>query len=387
MIKYFKNGVLEVETLDLPQDCGEIKVSIVLEEERNDANYYLEFACPRNVKYISQKLTRTADKEYEIILPRGISEYIGEVYVQMIIMSNEDAALISRSLIASNPLFVIKESILASNALDSSERRDFFEYAQNVVTSVSDKIDIIDKMIESVPAQITDIVEEQLEAVDEKLAEYQTVIDGKIENVANNLKNQLVGVEGSIGSNTIKIEENKSLIAEVQNDLKGDISSLSGSITQLSGNVTSVENGLSGKLSTSAVKNEYSSSTSEVYSTQYFNNNLKKFHKDSGEFTFTSSTTYSEVSTITTPAKGYLVVFFGSCNSGAAVSKVGILPVKNAGNTTGAVSNIGHTLSPASMGVVLCDYLDANTTVKFYCQCQTSGKRTTGYYRYILLEG
>ena len=80
-------------------------------------------------------------------------------------------------------------------------------------------------------------------------------------------------------------------------------------------------------------------------------------------------------------------MFFGSCNSGAAVSKVGILPVKNAGNTTGAVSNIGHTLSPASMGVVLCDYLDANTTVKFYCQCQTSGKRTTGYYRYILLEG
>lgn len=235
MIKYFKNGVLEVDTLDLPQDCGEIKVSVVLEEERNDANYYLEFACPRNVKYISQKLTRTADKEYEIILPRGISEYIGEVYVQMIIMSNEDAALISRSLIASNPLFVIKESILASNALDSSERRDFFEYAQNVVTSVSDKIDIVDKMIESVPAQITDIVEEQLEAVDGKLAEYQTVIDGKIENVADNLKNQLVGVEGSIGSNTSKIEENKSLIAEVQNDLKGDISSLSGSITQLSG--------------------------------------------------------------------------------------------------------------------------------------------------------
>ena len=156
MIKYFKNGVLEVDTLDLPQDCGEIKVSVVLEEERNDANYYLEFACPRNVKYISQKLTRTADKEYEIILPRGISEYIGEVYVQMIIMSNEDAALISRSLIASNPLFVIKESILASNALDSSERRDFFEYAQNVVTSVSDKIDIVDKMIESVPAQITE---------------------------------------------------------------------------------------------------------------------------------------------------------------------------------------------------------------------------------------
>ncbi len=26
MIKYFKNGVLEVDTLDLPQDCGEIKI-------------------------------------------------------------------------------------------------------------------------------------------------------------------------------------------------------------------------------------------------------------------------------------------------------------------------------------------------------------------------
>ena len=268
MIKYFKNGVLEVDTLDLPQDCGEIKVSVVLEEERNDANYYLEFACPRNVKYISQKLTRTADKEYEIILPRGISEYIGEVYVQMIIMSNEDAALISRSLIASNPLFVIKQSILASNALDSSERRDFFEYAQNVVTSVSDKIDIVDKMIESVPAQITDIVEAQLKAVDDKLAEYQTVIDGKIENVADNLKSQLVGVEGSISNNTSKIEENKSVIAEVQNELKGDISSLNGSISQISSKVTNVENGLSGKLNTSAVKNEYYSSASEVYSTQ-----------------------------------------------------------------------------------------------------------------------
>ena len=93
MIKYFKNGVLEVETLDLPQDCGEIKVSVILEEERNDANYYLEFACPRNVKYISQKLTRTADKEYEIILPRGISEYIGEVYVQMIIMSDRKSVV------------------------------------------------------------------------------------------------------------------------------------------------------------------------------------------------------------------------------------------------------------------------------------------------------
>ena len=218
MIKYFKNGVLEVDTLDLPQDCGEIKVSITLEEEREDANYYLEFACPRNVKYISQKLVRVADKEYELILPRGISEYIGEVYVQLLIMSVKDAVLISRSLIARNPLFVIKESILASSALDSSDRRDFFEYAQKVVSDAQEKIDIVEQMIVDIPNQIVDSVENEFNIVTNVLADMEDKIDDKIDKVKTDLSNACKKIDlntEQLTNNTTKLAEHEIKLEEI----------------------------------------------------------------------------------------------------------------------------------------------------------------------------
>lgn len=179
MIKYFKNGVLEVKTLDLPQDCGEINVTLSVEQEIEDACYYLEFSCPRNIKYISQRLEKMDNGDYTLLLPRGISEYMGEVYVQLVIMSSTQARLISRSLIARDPLFVIKESILATNALESNDRRDFFEYAQNVVNGAEEKIAQIDNLIEDMP----EIIVEQVNGV---LQSINTAIADCNENVHNN---------------------------------------------------------------------------------------------------------------------------------------------------------------------------------------------------------
>lgn len=194
MIKYFKNGVLQAETLDLPQDCGDIKVTLSVEQELEEACYYLEFSCPRNVKYISQRLEKVADNEFELLLPRGISEYMGEVYVQLVIMSATEARLISRSLIARDPLFVIKESILASHALESTDRRDFFEYAADVVRSAQSKIDEVDGLVENMPNVIELKVEHVLDNV-----------FSSIEDCNNNLESRCNAIDEKIDQNKADI--------------------------------------------------------------------------------------------------------------------------------------------------------------------------------------
>lgn len=187
MIKYFKNGVLEAETVDLPQDCGDIKVSVTMEEELVDVCYYLEFSCPRNVKYISQRLQKVEDGKYELLLPRGISEYMGEVYVQLVIMSKTEEKLICRSLIARDPLCVIKESILATNKLESSEKRDFFEYSQAVVSNAQNKIDVIDGLIENIPSVVQEKIGDTLSDINNAISSCNTRIENNSADIANKI--------------------------------------------------------------------------------------------------------------------------------------------------------------------------------------------------------
>lgn len=228
MIKYFKNGVLQVETLDLPQDSGEIKVVLNVEEDTEDANYYLEFACPKNVKYISQKLYRSDDGCYEVVLPRGISEYTGEVYVQLVIMSVVDARLITRSLIARDPLFVIKESILATKSFDSDDKRDFFEYVQGVTQKAEDKIEEMGNFMQEVPNMVLEACDNKHVEIDQEIGECKTKIEDNIAKI--DTKFDKANVTGEVGESDIFVMSQKAVTEEL--DKKFDKSDIASEIGQ-----------------------------------------------------------------------------------------------------------------------------------------------------------
>ncbi len=375
MIKYFKNGVLEVDTLDLPQDCGEIKVSITLEEEREDANYYLEFACPRNVKYISQKLVRVADKEYELILPRGISEYIGEVYVQLLIMSVKDAVLISRSLIARNPLFVIKESILASSALDSSDRRDFFEYAQKIVSDAQEKIDIVEQMIVDIPNQIVDSVENEFNIVTNALADMEDKVDDKIDKVKTDLSNACKKID----LNTEQLTNNTTKLAEHEIKLE--------EIDGCKQRLDNIEEVLPQKLNIDAVNNEYSNQLHNVYSTNYINDNFeRKINKGEGAIKYDIAEGFSnkKVASFTIPASGYMILSAYTAHYNAKPTMLSIkYPISGNLNTVTSTNILDDCI-----GVTMCTKVEKNHLIDFYVSCLSGGSSTnTVGYRYIIVEG
>ncbi len=380
MIKYFKNGVLEAETLDLPQDCGEIKVTISLEEEREDANYYLEFACPRNVKYISEQLVRIGEKEYEIILPRGISEYIGEVYVQLLIMSTKEATLLSRSLIARNPLFVVKESILASNALDSSERRDFFEFAQKVVADCQDKIEIMENMVVDLPVQAEEIISDKFEIVDNEFNAFKDEISERIDSEITTVTESIQQNNDLITANQNAISTNASEIA----DNKEYIYSVKSNLDTTNQKLANAENVLQTKLDKLAVKNAYDNGQDKTYSSNYINTNFgKKIHKSQKQFTYVGTTSMQIVHQITAPANGYIMIYFGTWYGNMLPSQIGIgvhpRPIVASSTSLG--------IEAAPMGVTYFGNVTANQQISFYVQCsRIYDGNNTGYIKYILVE-
>lgn len=115
MLKYFENGELQAESIDLAQDCGEITVNLMVEKECDNCDLYLEFDCPKNTKFVSEKLSKIGTKEYQVLMPRTLSANVGEVYTQLVKVSPTQNKLLARSLKSRNPIFVISESILASN--------------------------------------------------------------------------------------------------------------------------------------------------------------------------------------------------------------------------------------------------------------------------------
>lgn len=402
MVKFFKNGVLEVDTLDLPQDCGDIKVSVTLEEERDDANYYLEFSCPRNVKYISQKLVRTGDREYEINLPRGISDYIGEVYVQLVIMSVVDATLISRSLVARTPLFVIKESILASVTLDSSEKRDFFEYAENVIGNAEDKIGELVGEIAGIPNKIDDKVTEKMQIIDNLMTNYESEINGIVKKIGDDLSEFSTEVNSSLvehNESLTNIESNISNLSDdivnINNDIQEHTSNITANTTQINevqssvasnaNKIASVESSLQTKMDKANVVNDFVSNTEKVYSSNYINSKYgKRLIKGSGKVYYTCSTSYAKRHTFNCTYNGIMIMTVTSFLDANPIDKIGICHQNKSimlGTTCNLASPINQTMSATvALPVKNGDAFD------MYVACRGSSMTNTLTFDYIIWE-
>lgn len=350
MVKYFKNGVLQVETLDLPQDCGEIIVKVSLEEERIDADYFLEFSCPRNVKYISQKLNRLAEKEYEIVLPRGISEYIGEVYVQLVIMSSESSNLINRSLMARDPLFVIKESILAANALDSTERRDFFDYATGVVKKVEDKIQTIDNMIDAVPEQIAGKVDEKMAEINDTLSAYDCKIDEIVDNIGNHTS--------TLSEHCEKIQGQEEMLTQMQTALPA-------------------------KVDLQNVLTTYNKEQGKIYASTYINTNFgKKIRKGNGSKNYTTGSGFVIVGTFMPPAAGTLIITVSTYYNGASVKKIGVANKSYQNKYLSANDCIINDC----VSTTLCCEVKAGESLDIYVEASSADEQNSYNYSYVLFE-
>lgn len=277
MLKYFNDGTLQVDTLDLPQECGEVKVHLEIENEMDDCDLYLDFRCSKNVKFISQKLTKIGAKNYEVVLPSGISSYIGEVYVQLVIMKKDTSTLMSRSLIGRNPIFVIKESILAAQALESKEKRDFFEYAEKIASEVEEQLDDIKINCNAAVLEVNTTLN----------AWKAQVQEGKFDGVSLEFCGDWqVGTHYYSGNNgekkisIVKIEDGQIIrgyiclqsgVATAENNPQANSSAWSEFFN------IDVER----KLDKAAVKNQTNTSDNSVYSAQFTNNLLdKKFDKN-----------------------------------------------------------------------------------------------------------
>lgn len=344
MIKYFKNGVLQAETQDVPQDCGKIKVTVSLEEELEGVNYFLEFSCPRNVKYISQKLVRVADKEYEVILPRGITEYTGEVYVQLVIMSIAEERLLSRSLIARDPLFVIKESILASVALDNENKQDFFDYALTVVGKAENAIDDMENKIENIPEIVGDKVNQTLEIVDKTMSDYKEKLDEEI-----------VEVNGTLGEHATTIGEHEEKIAD------------------LVGNVIKKEN----------ILQEFNGVTDSVYSADYINKNFgKKITKNYGSGSYKTTSGLAKMFTITIPVSGMLWLTVWTSYGMTQVKKLAIMSKK--------FDYKNYAVSDANandyVATTLCCNVTAGEVFDVLVEANTTNSTNAYDYEYVILE-
>lgn len=344
MIKYFKNGVLQAETQDVPQDCGKIRVTVSLEEEMDGVNYYLEFSCPRNVKYISQRLVRIADKEYEVILPRGITEYTGEVYVQMVIMSIEEESLLSRSLIARDPLFVIKESILASVALDNEGKQDFFDYALTVVGKVENAIDELQNKLDTIPNLVGDKVNETFELVNTTMSNYKNLFDGEISSV-----NTTLGEHGTTLDTSVE------------------------KIATLENGTVKLEN----------VANEYNETDSGIYNAKYINNSFgKRIYRESGSSMYTTGSGFAKIGFIDIPVSGKLILTISTIYLGVQVKKLGIRSRKFSDKNMAANDARINEVTT----VTLVNQVTAGEIYDIYVEAMESGEDNRYDYDFIILE-
>lgn len=113
MMKYYVDTeVFQVEERRIPQGYGNtanvlIKVVGIPKEE----SYSLEFLCPKNKKYVSEESVLNNDI-INIPIPEKVFENIGEIYGQIII--KEDGNIVRKSLLSSEPIFVVEKSINAS---------------------------------------------------------------------------------------------------------------------------------------------------------------------------------------------------------------------------------------------------------------------------------
>lgn len=142
---YLSDGSLQVETRHLPQMIDEVIVEMQVGEDVDDVNmdFFLDFKCPKNVKFTSGKMDVSGFKRYKVVLGRQLTQNLGEVYVQLVIVRRDNGKVL-RSLVSRDPLFLVQPSILAADKLGPDDAGSFFSDAVQVLNKLDSKLELID---------------------------------------------------------------------------------------------------------------------------------------------------------------------------------------------------------------------------------------------------
>ena len=127
MIEYQNiTNELHLSTIEITQNCGSIKVQIKIDNYNSNCRYFLEFSCPKGRRFVSAELN-FVENVGEVLLPNIISEYLGRVFVQLVIRNN-DGSIVNKSLISNNPIFHINKSINAEQDISNDKTNDVIEF-------------------------------------------------------------------------------------------------------------------------------------------------------------------------------------------------------------------------------------------------------------------
>lgn len=129
-----KDGNLIFETIAVPEKSGAVIISLKCEEVIENANYYIEFDCPKNLKYFSDKMVFSEDT-FNVQVSSLLFSYVGEIFAQVVIR-NDEYEVVKKSFKSIKPLFVVEESINADKVLTGPTGKDFFAKAQEAISEV-----------------------------------------------------------------------------------------------------------------------------------------------------------------------------------------------------------------------------------------------------------
>lgn len=136
MIKYLSNqNEIEVVTSYKPQKSGKICLEVDIDNLKTEYQYFFEFSCPKNRKYISEKIDFSSGIGI-VELPWQVDMYIGEVFLQLIIYSGNE--IVGKSFISKQPILIITPSINATEYAKEREGKDFFTKAVETLQDVID---------------------------------------------------------------------------------------------------------------------------------------------------------------------------------------------------------------------------------------------------------
>lgn len=135
MIKYIssKNELEFVEKV-VPQNSGDFVESVEIENYDNNNQYFLEFKCPNNRRFISQRL-KMQDNVGSVELPNKLVNAVGKVYVQLV-MRNYDGIVVGKSILRKVAIYRITPSINAEQYVDLEKVGDCLSEVLNVRNSV-----------------------------------------------------------------------------------------------------------------------------------------------------------------------------------------------------------------------------------------------------------
>lgn len=227
MIKLLQNNHLTVDSVEIAQGSADFRVDIDLPGHHTDCRYYLEAVCPKDIRFVSAPLEYVEGDRYTVLMPSTTFAHIGEVYVQLVGKSSADNSLMMRSLVGEQPLFDIKQSILADKSLETPERKDFFEYAEKVTSECRKVV-------------------EDIKDIDQNL---EKSFDRKCEEIASHTRAELQALESEIAQtnsqNTQKIDTSVQKMNESISSMQEEISREN---QELASHFDSLKSGLEGNV-------------------------------------------------------------------------------------------------------------------------------------------